>query len=572
MKCHLILISLILLQLCPACLSEYNSPVEKTVPIITGNKQTDFIASGKHQSNRQEESSNTQCLEIGSQISFFSKGGIEADNQILTFNGTTWDGVLGSDWIPGQTSASVTAYYPPMTHEFYQNDGSLTDWLYQKQVFPKSNLLELTFSHLFSQISFHIQENLNKQIDKIKFTPSVRVSDIDALSAGITFSENAPTLCFNQRADCIYTFIVPPSNAMSINIEMQCTTGKTYQTLLTTSNFKQGIHYNCQILFDDGDAGIKTAEDFIAFSHLINGNTYEGRELKEFCTSTDGRTIYQLKNDIHFTEEESARLLPIGNPLGVKFYFEDIFEGNNHELSGITLNQKREFMGIFGFVGKSGIIRNLSIKEITYDLTEKTIGQAGFLCGKSQGEINNCHVDSCTIIHINKEQSFGALSGINTGNVINCSVQNIKASVPAEIGGLINSSSGLIANSYVAACTYSTKNNVGGICKKLYNKGKLYNCYIQGKAQRNVKALVYSADKNTEIKNCYYPEGMKSDGISSQIKENVKSYTSETAYLIPQELNNWIKTEGANLYPSFQFNAWQEGGEIPAIFVVSSKE
>lgn len=577
MKQYLSLIytTCILLQFCPACISEDNTPMETPTFIITGNQQKNFQLLPPEKNSRLNSS---QILETGSQISFFSQGGIKANNLTLTFDGNTWNGNLDDTWIPGENTASITTYYPILSSDIYQNDGTLTDWLYQKQNISPTNQIKLNFSHLFSQISFHIPLELNNQTEELRFTPSVSVSAIEPYTANIVLGEKAPTLHFKQKPDATYTFIVPPSEAASITIEIECADGKIYATQLPETVFKRGTHYNCNILYDDGTAGIRTAEDFIAFSHLINGEAYKNRKLDEFGFPSDGKMVYRLKNDIHFTEEESSQLLPIGYSIDEDKYFKDVFEGNYHTLSGISLKKKIiGHLGIFGAIGSSGELRNLLIKDITYNISDKTSNYDGLLCGYNGGTINNCHSDSCTIETISPKQEIGALCGVNTGLIVNSSTQHLNASKATSVGGLVHSSSGTIANCYVATCTYPkpSKGKAGCISYQLYDNAILCNSYVYEKYQKNVYALaqILNTTKGTpQILYCYYPKGMTAhDQSPTIITENVKSYAESTAYKLPGVLNNWISDKGNELYPDVEFSSWQKGKDIPAVFVTSER-
>lgn len=563
----------ILLQFCPACVSEDDALIEYQTFIITGNQQANFQSIPEKIPGRLNSS---QQLETGSQISFFSRGGIEANNQILTFDGNTWNGNLDDTWIPGENTASITAYYPILSSKIYQSDGTLTDWLYQKQNVPLTSQIKLNFSHLFSQISFHLPQELNNQTVELRFTPSVSVSSIEPYTANIVLGKTAPTLQFKQKPDATYTFIVPPSEAASIAIEIECAEGKIYATRLPETIFKRGTHYRCNILYDDGTAGIRTAEDFIAFSHLINGKAYKERSLDEFGYPADGKMVYRLKNDIHFTEEESSQLLPIGNHTDETTHFNDVFDGNNHTLSGISFKKKIVgHIGIFGTIGSSGEVRNLLIKDITYNIPNKTSNFDGLLCGNNRGTINNCHSDSCTIEAISPEQEIGALCGANIGLVVNSSTKNLNASKATKVGSLVYTSSGTIANCYVATCTYPkvSKGKAGCISYQLYDNAILCNSYVYEKAQKNVYALAqtFKTTKGTpHIQYCYHPKEMTAyDSSPTIIKENVKNYVDSTSYKLPGVLNNWISDKGSKLYPDLEFISWQEGKKIPAVFVTS---
>lgn len=567
-QCLFLLIGFILPLSFPACTSDLESPKDTPTFIITGNRKAGFNSSSGSHRNLTEE---MQELSPGTQISFYSRGGIEADNLTLTFNGTSWTGVPDEKWIPGQETASVTAYHPLLTTALYSSEGRLTDFCYLKQDFPKSNHIQLSFSHLFSQISFRLPAELNSQTTEVRFTPSISIASVEPYTATLEYGNQATTLCFQREEDLTYTFIVPPAEAMEIEIEIDCSNGKAYRTRLPETRFESGVHYTCSLIYDDGTTGIKTAEDFIAFSYLINGKTYGNRSLDEFGSSVNGITVYQLKNDIAFSEEESQELLPIGTPLGDKYLFNDVFEGNRHELSGILLNKIYTYNGVFGYVGKTGIIRNLFLKDIIYDIDEETGGYAGILCGKNQGTIDNCHIRACIIQKVHKEQQIGGLNGINTGTIINSSTENLSVATGVNIGGIAYSSSGKILNCYAASCQYSTQLKAGGICQSIYEKGTIANCYMYGKSQSNVYGIACRADATSRISYCYYPAGCNSGSFPSGVKENVSFYRDSTSYKLPGVLNKWISNNGKTQYPDIQFIPWQEGKEIPALFVTSSK-
>lgn len=573
MKHHLSFLTgfVLLLLSFPACTSDFKSQTENLAFSITGNLQTGFHLSQKTSRNPAED---LEWFAPGSQISFYSRGGIEADNLTLTFNGTSWTGLPNEEWIPGEKQAHITAYYPPLASGLYTSDGKLTDFLFLKQDFSQSNHIRLTFSHLFSQVSFHLPGELNKQVAEVRFTPSTTIAGIDPYSATIEYGTRTTTHRFLQEEDLTYTFIIPPSDAMSIDIEIICLNEKSYHAQLPESRFQSGVRYECNLLYDSGTPSIKTAEDFIAFAHLINGKTYGSRKLEEFGSSVNGTTVYQLKNNICFTEEESNKLPPVGVPLGNKYTFNDVFEGNGHELSGILLNKEYLYNGVFGQVGKTGVIRNLSVKDITYSfIGEKRAGYKGILCGKNQGLISNCHTRSCTIKKTNKDQEIGGLNGVNVGTIINSSTEKLTVDATnASVGGIAHSNSGKILNSYAASCQYPDKPDAGGICKRLYDNGIVANCYMYGKAQSNVSGIACIVEKTNKISHCYYPEGCNNgNNIPEGVKENVKTYNATTAYKLPDTLNAWIAKQGKEEYPDIPFTPWEEGEEIPAMFVTLSE-
>ena len=83
-------------------------------------------------------------------------------------------------------------------------------------------------------------------------------------------------------------------------------------------------------------------EDFIAFTHLINGEAYGERSLEEFGEKKGEKMNYYLLNDLTFTEEESAQVQMIGKygttTSSVKRLFDDVFDGKGHSLINLQFN------------------------------------------------------------------------------------------------------------------------------------------------------------------------------------------------------------------------------------------
>lgn len=82
---------------------------------------------------------------------------------------------------------------------------------------------------------------------------------------------------------------------MSVGITLVTANGRKTATVAARA-YKRGTLYQCNIKEEKNGAGIYTADDFIAFTNLINQNTYEGRSLDEFREDNgDGTYTYYLK-------------------------------------------------------------------------------------------------------------------------------------------------------------------------------------------------------------------------------------------------------------------------------------
>ena len=166
---------IILFTILNGCTSEKLSEQKLKQVIITGKEYATF---------EEKESRNdiSGQLEENSIISFYSRGGISAENIPLTYTHGVWNYTSELQWNTDQSDAVVSAYYPYMENDnftVYEPDGKLKDILYYTGNTRYGSPIILKFSHLFSQLVFHVDPLLNKQLQEIQFTPSVSVHTFD---------------------------------------------------------------------------------------------------------------------------------------------------------------------------------------------------------------------------------------------------------------------------------------------------------------------------------------------------------------------------------------------------------
>mgnify|MGYP000205309642 CR=1 FL=1 len=138
---------------------------------------------------------------------------------------------------------------------------------------------------LFSLLTLHLEGNLQTYFQKIEVTCPA-VSSIIPKSAEIVLADNGThtTTIAQVSPSGNYSFIVPPVGNMVIAINM-VTNGKKYTTQLETKSFTGNKEYTYHLKTSEKTPGIITAEDWIAFSQLINSNTftqYKGKTLDDF--------------------------------------------------------------------------------------------------------------------------------------------------------------------------------------------------------------------------------------------------------------------------------------------------
>lgn len=149
------------------------------------------------------------------------------------------------------------------------------------------------------------------------------------------------------------------------------------------------------------------------------------------------------------------------------------FEGNNHYICGVYINNKEKFNGIFG---NCNSVKNLTIKNSHVEGINVTGGIAGAVRG---GTVENCHNVNTTVVL--KEGNNVAVAGVvaqctgekiekcsNTGNVISYSTSKY-----LQMGGIC----GLSNNTDLIECT-----NYGNITVKAEQGESFYVGGILGAA------------------------------------------------------------------------------------------
>ena len=147
---------------------------------------------------------------------------------------------------------------------------------------------------------------------------------------------------------------------------------------------------------------------------------------------------FELTNDIDLCDE-------LWTPIGTENQkFQGIFDGNNYTISGLNINSNSENQGLFGCIGGSSIVKNLTV-EGSVTGSENVGGIVGSM--KDSASVENC-----------------SNTGTVNGNI--------------SIGGIVGYSeiTGTISNCYNTGKVTGTVRNVGGIVGHLFG-GTVKNCY-----------------------------------------------------------------------------------------------
>jgi hypothetical protein len=228
--------------------------------------------------------------------------------------------------------------------------------------------------------------------------------------------------------------------------------------------------------------------------------------------------------------------------------FNGVFDGNGYKISNLTINPgtaKNDFLGLFGQMGSTASIENLTIESVS--MTSADIGAnatyfIGSLCGRSLGTISRCVADGSIIVHYSgyiggligqneQGQAFYCQTNVNVtagdysgyiGGLVGVNLEGILENTRAlgdvtggnnsnTIGGLAGCNQGTgasITNSYAGGDVASgnDSDSTGGLCG--YNKDSLiFNCYAQGnvtgRSSSNGLGGICGYNWDAGIANCY---------------------------------------------------------------------
>lgn len=530
-------------------------------------------------------------LSSGSQILLNASGSLQINNKTLTYIGNQWKAENDLKWNDETGSTHVTALYPVYSNSAYTKENlyksnSLEDILYVKDEFPSGTSISLYFKHLFSLLTIHLNEELQNGFQKMEITCPAVVSAIAPESAEIALAYNETHITSITQASSSgnYSFIVPPVENITITIDIQ-TDGKKYTTQLESKSFIGNQEYTYNLKTSEKTPGIVTAEDWIAFSQLINHKNlteYNGKTLKDFGKTVDGVTTYYLLNDIDFEGVDCTKLEQIKKA----DEFNDVFDGQKHTISNLTPKSGNSTTGLFAKTGKTGIIKHLYMNScsVTIDTTPGSKLGVGIIAGINSGMITNCSVTNGTIIATAQPTPTGGITGESRGTIINCNVNNmVIKSETSSCGAITGHSQGYILNCYSANnILYSKSGYYGGISGKGYSSPTyIYNCYVYNNTSSKKNGGMFYGLTNNSIYNHSFYETFKSDMDyliytgTNNIKSDIFEYESHFTYNstpIYQLLNQWIDETAPTLYPDLNFTRWTDGKEnLPAVFVLEAR-
>ena len=563
------LLSAITILILAACTKENfteNTLKETQLVTITGNSMSGF-------KDIDSRASTVSYIPEDGSILFFSEGGVKANGDTLYYTDGKWNGLKDDNWYIDDGYANITAYYPIIhsSEDLYYENGELKDVVCYRNSVKAGEQISLSFNHIFAKFIINIEKGLNDTIKKVHVNIPQRVNSINLKTCEYTTTENnSGSFTFDKNDNCKYEFFIPAMNGMSLSFKIESNNIMSKEVIINEDIFERGYEYICNVSKNKGN-GIYTTKDFIAFTHLINGETeYEGKKLEDFYTEINGKKIFNLYNDLSFTDDE---VLAIRRICDNKKSFNDIFDGNNHTLNNITINtnNKSPMMGLFDKTSENSIIRNLSLSNC--DFSNANHDFTSLLVGWNYGIVDNCHIINGIIPNGEPSLRVAGVVAQNNGKIINCSISGLEFnSKSKQLAKLVNINEGYIMNCRIKNNFKINTKNIDAtvICRD--NNGNIFNIFIE-QYQDYFWGICKINSSRGQYNNCILPKGYSNKYVNTD--EANKAYlkgkylysdTQEEYNNIVDSLNKWIDETGNIKYPDLTFRKWKTDPSEKVIF------
>ncbi len=152
------------------------------------------------------------------------------------------------------------------------------------------------------------------------------------------------------------------------------------------------------------------------------------------AATTDWDEDYILLADINLA---GITVTPVGNN-DTKFTGD--FDGNGHKLSNAVINGSANYVGVFGYIGGDGSVRDLGIENSIVNTFNDYVGG---LAGRNEGTVTSCYA----AVSVSATEYAGGLVGWTDGPIANCyatgSVTGLR-----YIGGLVGYSNSTVTNCF----------------------------------------------------------------------------------------------------------------------------
>ena len=338
-----------------------------------------------------------------------------------------------------------------------------------------------------------------------------------------TEGDNPDIIVPYDKGSNTYTAIVAPQSVAAGTAFITCTftNGKTFvYKMKNATDWQAGGEYTYTVslaaakdlgytIESDGSYTVTSADGLMNVAKLVNGG----------------------KTDINITLDKNIDLTGKDwTPIGTSFdnSYKGTFDGGGHTITGLTVTTNDQFVGLFGYLNRAGMVKNVVMEGIQIT-SNHMFGCTGGVVGYSWGTIENCSVSGS----VSGTDCVGGVVGSQkAGSIIGCS-SSATVKGTHYVGGVAGEKWGTMTACYatgnVTLEIASQKNLSGGGVVGLNGGSRVLACYATGNVTStgsstgNVHIGGLFGDSYTTVTACYWknnqergyktaPESTKVDG------------------------------------------------------------
>ena len=338
-----------------------------------------------------------------------------------------------------------------------------------------------------------------------------------------TENDNPDKITPYDKGSNTYIALVAPQSVAAGRTFITCTftNGKTFvYKMKNATDWQAGGEYTYTVslaaakdlgytIESNGSYTVTSADGLMNVAELVNGG----------------------KTDINITLDKNIDLTGKGwTPIGTSFdnSYKGTFDGGGHTITGLTVTTNDQFVGLFGYLNRAGMVKNVVMEGIQIT-SNHMFGCTGGVVGYSWGTIENCSVSGS----VSGTDCVGGVVGSQkAGSIIGCSSS---ATVKGKhyVGGVAGEKWGTMTACYatgnVTLEIASQKNNFGGGVVGLNGGSRVLACYATGNVTStgsstgNVHIGGLFGDSYTTVNACYWKNnheqgiGYNKEGIAPEV-------------------------------------------------------
>ena len=260
-----------------------------------------------------------------------------------------------------------------------------------------------------------------------------------------------------DKGNDTYTALVAPQSVATGTAFITCafTNGKVFvYKMQKAAEWKAGEEYTYTVsLAAAEDPGYTVSEDGKTYTvynanGLLAWNEAVQKDMTLNCTLTADITLPAVADG-------ESNWTPMGTDYDPYNPYTGTFDGDGHTITGLTINQYGNYVGMIDFLDSGGTVQNLTLENV--NITGGDI--VGSVVGDNYGTVTACTASG----NVSGTSRIGGVVGYNNGTVTACYHASGNVSGTSNVGGVV----GYNISGTLTACYWSglPDNDNGGATK-----------------------------------------------------------------------------------------------------------